>query len=212
LVGQGEATQLAVVQQTNPMFVNFTQSAADVMQLRKQLAAGQLKQANGSEAASIRLVLEDGSLYPLPGRLLFSDLSVDQSSGQITLRAEVPNPNGILLPGLYVRVRLEQAQATNAVTLPQQAVTRAATGDTVMVVAADGKVAPRTLKLGTSQNGRWVVLDGLKNGEQVMVDGFQKLRPGATVKAVPWTAISSAAPAAGASAPAAAASAAIAAK
>ena len=190
LVGQGEATQLAVIQQTNPMYVNFTQSAADVMQLRKSLASGQLKQASGTEAASIRVVLEDGSVYPLPGRLLFSDLSVDQTSGQITLRAEVPNPKGILLPGLYVRVRLEQAQAINAVTLPQQAVTRSGAGDTVMIVDASGKVSPRNIKLGDSQNGRWVVLDGLKNGEQVMVDGFQKLRPGATVKAVPFKPLS----------------------
>jgi membrane fusion protein (multidrug efflux system) len=203
LVGQGEATQLAMIQQTDPMYVNFTQSAADVMQLRKSLAGGQLKQASGAQAASIRVVLEDGSVYPLTGRLLFSDLSVDQTSGQITLRAEVPNPKGILLPGLYVRVRIEQAQASNAVTLPQQAVTRSGTGDTVMIVDANGKVSPRSLKLGDSQNGRWVVLGGLKNGEQVMVDGFQKLRPGATVQAVPFKPIAATgetvlAPAAGA--------------
>ncbi len=186
LVGQGEATQLAVVQQINPMYVNFTQPAADVMQLRKALEAGQLKRATGTAAAAVSIVLEDGTPYAQPGKLLFSDLSVDASTGQITLRAEVPNPGGVLLPGLYVRVRLAQAEAGNAITLPQQAVTRAPTGDTVMVVAADGKVAQRPVKVGNAQNGRWVILSGLQAGEQVMVDGFQKVRGTGPVKPVPW--------------------------
>jgi len=198
LVGQGEATELAVVQQTNPMYVNFTQSTAEVLRLRKAIESGKFKQAAGAGSASVRIVLEDGSQYPLAGKLLFSDLTVDATSGQITLRAEVPNANGILLPGMYVRVLIEQAEANAAITLPQQAVTRGATGDTVMVVGADGKVAPRPVKLGTSQDGQWLVLEGLKPGEQVMVDGFQKLRGNAPVKGVPWSP-------AGASAPAAAA-------
>ena len=187
LVGQGDFTQLAVIQQINPMYINFTQSAAEVMKLRKALEAGQLKRASGDEAVKVRLVLEDGSVYSQAGRLLFSDLSVDQATGQITLRAEVPNPKGLLLPGLYVRVRLEQAQASNAMLLPQQAVTRSTQGDTVMVVDRDGKVAPRKIKVGESQGNRWVILDGLQAGEQVMVDGFQKLRGPAPVKPVPWT-------------------------
>lgn len=191
LVGQGEATQLALIQQIDPLFVNFTQSASEVMQLRRAMEAGQLKRA-GAKAASVRVVLEDGTEYARAGKLLFSDLTVDASSGQITLRAEVPNPAGTLLPGLFVRVRLEQAQASNAITLPQQAVTRSPQGDSVMVVAADGKVAPRPVKVGGQQNGQWVILDGLKAGEQVMVDGFQKLRGGAPVKAVPWQAPGSA--------------------
>ena len=189
LVGQGEATPLAVIQQINPMYVNFTQSAADVMKLRAALADGQFKQASGDNAASVRVVLEDGTTYAQPGRLLFSDLTVDSTTGQISLRAEVPNPSGTLLPGLYVRVQLEQAQASNAITLPQQAVTRGAQGDTVLVVGADGQVAKRTVQLGSSKSAQWVVLDGLKAGEQVMVDGFQKLQmmpPGSPVKAVPW--------------------------
>lgn len=189
LVGQGEATPLAVIQQIHPMYINFTQSAADVMKLRAALADGQFKKASGNGAASVRVLLEDGSTYAQPGRLLFSDLTVDPSTGQIVLRAEVPNPDGTLLPGLYVRVQLEQAQASNAITLPQQAVTRTAQGDTVMVVGADGKVAPRNVQLGASKGAQWVVLDGLKEGEQVMVDGFQKLQmmpPGTPVKAVPW--------------------------
>ena len=212
LVGQGEATQLAVIQQINPLYVNFTQSASETMKLRAAMESGQLKRASGADAASVRIVLEDGTEYASPGRLLFSDLTVDATTGQVTLRAEVPNPGNQLLPGLYVRVRLEQAQATNAITLPQQAVTRTAQGDTVMVVAPDGKVSPRTVKIGSAKGTQWVVLDGLKTGEQVMVDGFQKLQGGAPVKAVPWQAAGAAsAPAAAAaasSAPAAASSAA----
>ncbi len=185
LVGQGEATQLAVIQQIDPLYVNFTQSAAEVMKLRRALEAGQLKRA-GAQAASVRVVLEDGTEYDKTGKLLFSDLTVDATTGQITLRAELPNPGGVLLPGLYVRVRLEQAQASNAITLPQQAVSRSPQGDSVMVVGTDGKVAARPIKVGGQQNGQWVILDGLKTGEQVMVDGFQKLRGDAPVKPVPW--------------------------
>ena len=186
LVGQGEATQLAVVQQINPMYVNFTQSAGEVMKLRSAMQSGQFKRASGAEATSVRILLEDGTEYPQAGRLLFSDLTVDATTGQITLRAEVPNAQGQLLPGLYVRVRLEQARASNAITLPQQAVTRTNQGDSVMVVGSDGKVSPRPIKIGSAKGTSWVVLDGLKAGEQVMVDGFQKLRPGASVKPVPW--------------------------
>ena len=186
LVGQGEATPLAVIQQIHPMYVNFTQPASEALKLRRAFEQGQLKRAAGVEGAAVRIVLEDGTEYSQPGRLLFSDLSVDPATGQITLRAQVPNPGGSLLPGLYVRVRLEQAKAGNAVLLPQQAVTRSNDGDTVMVVAPDGKVAPRPVKVSGSQGGQWVILDGLKAGEQVMVDGFQKLRPNAPVKPVPW--------------------------
>lgn len=219
LVGQGETTALAVVQQINPLYVNFTQSANDVLKLRRAMADGQFKRADGADAASVRVVLEGGGEYPTPGKLLFSDLTVDATTGQVTLRAELPNPKGELLPGLYVRVRIEQAQVSNAITLPQQAVTRTQQGDTVTVVGADGKLSKRTVKVGTAKNNQWVVMDGLKAGEQVMVDGFQKLQmlpPGTPVKAVPWTppsaaAAAPAAPAASgsaASAPAAPASAA----
>lgn len=186
LVGQGQATALATIQQVNPLFVNFTQSAAEVLRLQRALQAGELKSA-GASSASVRVVLEDGSELDQPGKLLFSGLTVDPATSQITLRAEVPNPGGRLLPGLYVRVRLEQATARDAIALPQQAVTRSAQGDTVMVVDAQGKVAPRLVTVGGQQNGRWIVLDGLKAGEQVMVDGFQKLRGDAPVKPVPWS-------------------------
>jgi membrane fusion protein, multidrug efflux system len=208
LVGQGEATPLAVVQQINPMYVNFTQSTTDVLALRRAIESGKFKRAGGVDAASVRIVLEDGTDYPQPGKLLFSDLSVDPTSGQITLRAEVANPSGLLLPGMYVRVRLEQAQTQSGIVVPQQAVQRGSTGDSVMVVDSEGKVSPRQVKVGTAQGGDWVILDGVKTGEMVMVDGFQKLRGTAPVKPVPWQpAASGSAAGAPASGPAAAASA-----
>lgn len=191
LVGQGEATQLAVIQQIDPMYVNFTQPAAEVLKLRRALETGQLKRASEG-AASVRVVLEDGTEHTRPGKLLFSDLTVDAGTGQITLRAELPNPKGALLPGLYVRVQLEQAQAPDAILLPQQAVQRSGDGDRVFVVAADGKVAPRPVKVSLGQDRQWVVLEGLQGGEQVVVDGFQKIRPNAPVKPVPWGAAASA--------------------
>ncbi|HNW61557.1 MAG TPA: efflux RND transporter periplasmic adaptor subunit [Piscinibacter sp.] len=198
LVGQGEATQLAVVQQIDPLYVNFTQPAGEVMRLRAAIASGAYTSAGSAGSVAVTVLLEDGSVYPLRGKLLFSDLSVDPSSNQITLRAEVPNPKGALLPGLYVRVRLEQAQVPSGILLPQQAVQRGSAGDTVMVVGADGKVAARPVKVSLGQGRQWVVLDGLAAGEQVVVEGFQKIRPNAVVKPVPWQA-----PASGAAAPAA---------
>ena len=212
LVSQTEATQLAVIQQTNTVYVNFTQSTSDVLRLRKALAARQLRDA-GNAAAAVRIVLEDGSELPRTGKLLFTDLTVDATSGQITLRAEVPNADGLLLPGQYVRVRLSQAELPAGILLPQQAVTRSNTGDSVLVVGADGKPMPRQVKVGSSQNGNWVVLSGLQAGEQVIVEGFQKMMvPGAPVKPVPWsggvqaTGAASAASAAAASGAASAAS------
>jgi membrane fusion protein (multidrug efflux system) len=192
LVSQAEATQLAVIQQIDPMYINFTQPAAEALKLKAGLTSGQYKQA-GKGAASITVLMEDGSAYAHTGRLLFTDLSVDPTSGQVTLRAEIPNPDKQLLPGLYVRVKMAQAQVGNATLLPQQAVTRSAKGDSVMVVGTDNHLTPRPVKLGPAQSNQWLVLDGLKAGEQVMVDGFQKLprgKPGdpIVVKPVPWQA------------------------
>jgi membrane fusion protein (multidrug efflux system) len=189
LVGQGEATPLAVIQQIDPLYVNFTQSAAEALRLRRAMERGQLK-AVGKGAAEVSVVLEDGTEYAHKGRLLFTDLTVDASTGQVTLRAEVPNPQGELLPGLYVRVRMTPAAVTNAITVPQQAVTRTDAGDVVMVVGADGQVSQRPVKVFAGQDNRWIVTEGLKEGEQVMVDGFQKLQmlpPGTPVQPVPWT-------------------------
>jgi membrane fusion protein (multidrug efflux system) len=203
LVSAAEATQLALIQQTRTVYVNFTQSSGDVLRLRRAMAANQLRRV-GADAVAVRVVLEDGSELPRPGRLLFSDLSVDASSGQVTLRAEVDNPDGLLLPGQYVRVRLAQAELPAAYLLPQQAVTRSAQGDTVLVVGEGNKPMPRPVTVGSSQGGQWVVTGGLNAGDRVIVDGFQKMFvPGAPVTPVPWSAAASAA----ASAPAAAASA-----
>ena len=211
LVGQGTPTELAVIQQIDPLYINFTQSASEALKLKAAMASGKYKQS-GANAANVRVVLEDGIVYPQTGRLLFTDLTVDATSGRVTLRAEVPNPERALLPGRYVRVRLEQAQVDNGILLPQQAVTRSGKADTVMVVGPDNHVTPRVVKLGPAQGSNWVVLDGLKSGEQVMVDGFQKLprgKPGdpIVVQPVPWqpqgAAKAPAAPASAASQPAA---------
>lgn len=192
LVGQGDATQLAVVQQIDPLYVNFTQSASDALRLQRGVASGQYKRA-ADGSTPVKVVLDDGTEYDQPGKLLFSDLTVDATSGQVTLRAEVPNASRLLLPGMYVRVKLEQAQVDGAVLLPQQAVTRSAQGDIVKVVGAENKLEDRKIRLGPAQGANWVVLGGLNAGEKVMVDGFQKLPQGApgqpvTVDPVAWQA------------------------
>ena len=185
LVSSAEATQLAVIQQTSSVYVNFTQSASELQRLRK-VAGGKV---GGNGAVPVTVMLDDGSELPHKGKLLFSDVTVDPTSGQVTLRALVPNPDNFLLPGQYVRVRLSQAELPAGILVPQQAVTRGTQGDTVIVVGADGKPAPRPVKIGSQQGGKWIVLDGLKEGEQVVVDGFQKMMvPGAPVKPVPFQA------------------------
>lgn len=188
LVGQGEATPLAVIQQINPVYVNFTQSATDVFKLREALGDGQLTSA-GKQASEVKVLLDDGTEYEFPGKLLFSNIFVDPSTGQVTLRAEIPNPNGLLLPGLYVRIRMETAKANNVITLPQQAVTRTQQGNTVSVLDADGKLSTREVQITMAQDNQWVVQEGLKAGETVVVDGLQKLQmmpPGTGLKPVPW--------------------------
>ena len=187
LVSAQEGTQLAVIQQTNPLYVNLTQSAGDVLQLRQALQSGQLARS-GTNAARVQILLENGQPYAEAGRLLFTDLTVDPGTGQVSLRAEVPNPQQLLLPGMYVRVRLQQAQVENAILLPQQAITRGTPqGDVATVVAADGSFTRRPVTLGEAQGNQWIILGGLQPGEQVMVDGFMKLMPGVkTVKPVPY--------------------------
>ena len=187
LVSAQEGTQLAVIQQTNPLYVNLTQSAGDVLQLRQALQSGQLARS-GTNAARVQILLENGQPYAEAGRLLFTDLTVDPGTGQVSLRAEVPNPGMLLLPGMYVRVLLEQAQVDNAMLLPQQAITRGTPqGDVATVVAADGSFTRRPVTLGEAQGNQWIILGGLQPGEQVMVDGFMKLMPGVkTVKPVPY--------------------------
>ena len=170
--------------------MNVTQAVSEVARLRK--AAGAKAAA---DSAAVRVILDDGSELPQQGRLLFSDLTVDPTSAQVTLRTEVANPQARLLPGMYVRTRLVQGQIAGAMLLPQQAVTRGPQGDSVLVVGEGGKAAPRQIKIGGVAGTQWIVLEGLKAGEQVVVEGFQKMRPGAPVKAVPWAgAASGAAP------------------
>jgi membrane fusion protein (multidrug efflux system) len=200
LVSATEATQLALIQQIDPVYINATQAVAEVARLRKAASAAP------ADLSAVRIVLDDGSELPQRGRLLFADLSVDPSSAQVTLRTEVANPQAQLLPGMYVRTRLVQGQIDGAMLLPQQAVTRGAQGDSVLVIGEGGKPAPRNVKIGGASGSNWIVLDGLKAGEQVIVEGFQKMRPGAPVKPVPWTSAAARPAPAAASAPAPAAS------
>ncbi len=205
LVNQAEATLLTTIQQTSPMKVNFTQSVADMMKLRQSFMSGK---AGGVTNPEVNVVLEDGSVYQHRARLMFTDVTVDPSTGQVTLRAEVPNEEGLLLPGMYVRVQLEQARVDNGILLPQQAVTRTQQGDTVLVVNPDGTFAPRKVQVGQAQGTNWVILGGLKAGDKVIVDGVMGLRNAKTVKTVAWTPKTPGAPApAGAAAPAASAAA-----
>jgi membrane fusion protein, multidrug efflux system len=196
LVGKGEATQLATIEQIDPVYANFTQSNADVLRLQQAIKAGKLKRADGTK---VELMLEDGSVYPQSGRLLFSDLAVDPNTGSILMRAEFPNPKRELLPGTFVRVRFSEAVQDGAIRLPQRAVQITPQGQTVMTVGAEGKVVPQPVKVGSMAGGDWIIAEGLKGGEQVIVNGLQKAKPGSPVKAVPW------APNAAQAAPAAAA-------
>ena len=178
LLNANDATVVAQIKDSSTLYINFTQSASQVLQMRRDLASGTLKRAEGAEAAEVKIVLEDGSIFPTPGRLLFTDMTVDEGTGQVKLRAEVPNAKGLLLPGLFVKVRIEQSAISNAVLLPQQAVTRGSQGDSVLVVHADGSFAPRPVQVQTSMGTDWVVTGGLADGEQVMVTGQMHLMPG----------------------------------
>ncbi|KAB2873100.1 MAG: efflux RND transporter periplasmic adaptor subunit [Ideonella sp.] len=209
LVSAAEATLLATIQQVGTVYVNFTQPSAEVLRLRRMMETNQLRKVAGGQGAEVRVVLDDGSELARPGKLLFTDLTVDPTSGQVTLRAEVPNPERLLLPGQYVRVRISQAELPSAVLLPQQAVTRTAQGDSVLVVGADNKPQTRAVQLGQAQGNDWIVRSGLAAGERVIVDGFQKMMvPGAPVAPVPWSAPVASARAASSVAPVRAASAA----
>lgn len=184
LVGKGEATHLVTIEQLDPIRVEFSQSYSDLLRLQQAVKSGKQKKA---DAAKVELVLEDGSLYPEKGRLQFSDLAVDPNSGAVVLRAEFPNPRRDLLPGTFVRIRFPQSQLDAAIRVPQRAVQGGAQSQFVMTVDAEGKVAPRPIKTSTMAGGDFIVEDGLRGGEQVIVNGLQKVRPGATVKPMPWT-------------------------
>ncbi|HFC3593207.1 TPA: multidrug efflux RND transporter periplasmic adaptor subunit MtrC [Neisseria gonorrhoeae] len=169
LLNAGDTTVLATIRQTNPMYVNVTQSASEVMKLRRQIAEGKLLAADGAIAVGIKF--DDGTVYPEKGRLLFADPTVDESTGQITLRAAVSNDQNILMPGLYVRVLMDQVAVDNAFIVPQQAVTRGAK-DTVMIVNAQGGMEPREVTVAQQQGTNWIVTSGLKDGDKVVVEGI----------------------------------------
>ena len=185
-VGKDEATHLATVQQLDPIYADFTQSVTELQQLRRDFASGALEQV-APDAAKVRLVLDDGTIYPHPGKLLFSDASVDPSTGQVTLRGEFPNPKHELLPGMYVRVQIEQGIDDDALAVPQQAIRRNdAGGSEVHVVRHDNRTAVQPVRLGRVVDEQWLVLDGLKSADRVVVEGFQKFAPGDIVRPVPW--------------------------
>jgi len=183
LVGRGEATHLATIEQLDPMRVEFTQSYADLQRLQQAVKAGKQSKA---DTAEVQLLFEDGSLYPEKGRLQFTDLAVDPNSGAVVLRAEFPNPRRELLPGAFVRVRFPQAQVENAIRIPQRAVQASALGQSVLLVDAENKVVPRPIKTGGMAGTDFIVSEGLKPDDVVIVNGLQKARPGSVVKPVPW--------------------------
>lgn len=185
LVSASSATQLATVQQIDRVYIDLTRSTAELLRLRNALASGQLKQADQGAAKAIA-ILEDGSRYKHEGKLLFSGISVDPTTGQVNLRAEFPNPDGLLLPGMYVRVELEQGVSDSALMVPQQAVQRTADGLSTLMLVKDGKVAAQAVQLGSAIGQKWIVTKGLSAGDVVIVAGFQKIRPGAPVQPIPW--------------------------
>lgn len=179
------ATLMTTVQQIDPMYVNVTQSAADGLRLRAALAAGKLQSA-GPNAAKVSLTLEDGTTYPLDGKLQFSDITVDQTTGSVTVRALFPNPNKVLLPGMFVHAQLKEGSKPNALMVPQQGVTRDQKGEpTALIVNKEGKVELRHLVTDRAIGDKWLVTSGLEAGDQVIVAGLQKVRAGAPAKPVP---------------------------
>lgn len=181
LVTASQTTALATIRALDPIYVDLTQSSAELLQLRRSLAAGGLH-AGGT---AVTLKLEDGSTYPLKGQLKFAEVAVDAATGSVTLRAQFPNPDGLLLPGMYVRAQLDQAVDPQAILAPQQGITRDAKGNaTALVVGADGKVQQRTANAARTIGDQWLITSGLAAGDRLIVQGSGKVRPGDTVKVV----------------------------
>lgn len=181
LVTNGQATELATVQQLDPIYVDVTQSSNDFMRLKQSIAQGNLHKDNTS--SSVELVMENGQTYPLKGTLQFSDVTVDESTGSITLRAVFPNPQHTLLPGMFVRARVDEGVQPNAILVPQQGVTRTPRGDaTVMVVNDKSQVEARPVVAVQAIGDKWLISKGLQSGDKVIVSGLQKARPGVQVK------------------------------
>lgn len=185
LVSAAQTNPLTTIQRLDPVYVDVSQSSADLLKLRQQIAAGDL--ARGGQAARVQLRLEDGSVYPIQGTLQFADVSVDPNTGTQTIRALFPNPKGLLLPGMYVRAELVEGTKSDAILVPQRAVTRDERGNpTVMVVGADNTLQVRPLTAPRTIGDNWLVTAGLKPGDKVVVEGAMMLRPGMPVKAVPY--------------------------
>lgn len=183
LVTANDQNALAVIQQLDPIYVTLTQSSVEMARLRELMA----QSGHNGVKAKLTLVTEDGRAYPQQGQLLFSEAVVDPQSSSVILRAQFPNPQRTLLPGMYVRVRVEQGVRPGTITVPQQAVMRTVDGSMVMTVDGEGKVAPRPVKTDGAYGQKWIVSSGLKAGDTVIVEGLQKVKPGAPVKALPWT-------------------------
>nr|WP_280985122.1 efflux RND transporter periplasmic adaptor subunit [Desulfarculus baarsii] len=193
LVTASQQASLATVQQLDPIYVDVTQSSSEMLRLKRQLASGQLKRDEHNKA-KVRLILEDGVTYPLEGELQFSDVTVDQTTGAVTLRAVFPNPEQELLPGMYVRAILETGVNDRAILVPQRAVARNNKGEaTVLVLDEQNRVQTRTLGLGRAVGADWLVNSGLRAGERVIMEGSQKVAPGAIAKAVAFQPAASAA-------------------
>jgi membrane fusion protein (multidrug efflux system) len=187
LVVQNETASLATIQQLDPIYADFTQSVNELNQLRRAFENGDLDRI-APDAMKVRLVLDDGQLYPLAGKLLFSDAKVDAHTGQVTLRGEFPNPKRELLPGMYVRVLIEQGIDTDAIAVPQQAIQRnGGGGSEVFVVRDDNRAVTLPVRTGSLQGGQWFVTEGLKAGDRVVVEGFQKFAAGDRVRPQIWT-------------------------
>ena len=184
LVTASQPTALATIQKLDSMYVDVTQSTADLLRLKQNLANGVMKK---SDSALVKLLMEDGSPYPLTGTLKFSEVTVDQSTGSVTLRAVFPNPKQTLLPGMFVRAVLEEGINENAILIPQRGVTRNPKGEAmVMAVGAEEKAEPRLIKVVRTVGDTWLVSEGLKTGDRVILEGVQRARPGTIVKAVPF--------------------------
>jgi membrane fusion protein (multidrug efflux system) len=185
LVNADSGDALATIQQIDPVYADFTQPAGELLAIRRDIASGKLTAA--PENQKIQLIFDDGSVHGKDGKLLFSSTTVDSTTGQLTLRAEFPNPNRELLPGLYVRVHIEQAVRKNTLSIPQRAVMRDATGAaSVYIVGADNKAEAKPVKLGTALAGEWIVDSGLAEGDKVIVEGGQKVGPGMVVAPEEW--------------------------
>jgi membrane fusion protein (multidrug efflux system) len=185
LVTASQAAPLATIQRLDQVYVDVTQSASELLRLKQNLAAGRVKK-DGNQAMA-KLILEDGTAYPLSGILKFSDVTVDQSTGSVTLRTVFPNPKQMLLPGMYVRAVVQEGVNDRAILVPQRGVTRNPAGSAmVMVIGAEEKVEPRIIKTERTVGDSWLVSDGLKTGDRVILEGIQKARPGTKVKAVPF--------------------------